>query len=145
MGNTWTLQSGVYHQKVAIGPTNQFMVAIQNNGDPDATVVYSRDFGVTWTASTGITGNANCISSNGSTVIVGVNSVASHLYVSTDYGTTFESLGNSPVSYWTVVGMMVAEMRGVVAADEAAVSRLIDDVVVRSRKRANDVAFAEVA
>lgn len=102
--STWTLVAGRYLKQVAIGPTNQFQVAIQY--DPaDNFVVYSRDFGATWTPSTGITGNVNCISSNGYNVLVGVNSAASHLYFSENYGTTFTALSNSPTSYWTVVGV----------------------------------------
>ena len=60
---SWTLQNGISHQKVSMDQTNQFQVAIVANGG-DNTVVYSRDFGATWTPSTGITGNANSISMN---------------------------------------------------------------------------------
>lgn len=115
--SSWTLVSGTFLQKVAIGPTNQFMVAIQYNPSGN-TVVYSRDFGVTWTPSTGITGNANCISScQGSTVLVGVNSVASHIYYSNNFGTSFTALTNSPSSYWTIVGISQSTTSRMVACD----------------------------
>jgi hypothetical protein len=115
--STWTLQSGVFLQKVAIDPTNQFMVAIQYNGQADSTVVYSRDFGVTWTASTGITGNVTSISSNGYSVLVGVNGIVSNLYYSNDYGTSFVTLTNSPQSYWSVVGVCEQNSSYMVACD----------------------------
>lgn len=102
---SWTLQSGTYHQKVSMDQTKQFQVAIVANGG-DNTVVYSRDFGATWTPSTGITGNANTISMNpnGNIVMVGVNSVFSPVYISTNYGVSFT--GTNPLaSYWTVVGV----------------------------------------
>ena len=85
--------------------TTQFQVAIVANGG-DNTVACSRDFGATWTASIGITGNANTISMSpyGDIVMVGVNSVSSPIYISTNYGTSFT--GTSSVSsYWTVVGV----------------------------------------
>lgn len=85
--------------------TTQFQVAIVANGG-DNTVACSRDFGATWTASIGITGNANTISMSpyGDIVMVGVNSVFSPVYISTNYGTSFT--GTYPLaSYWTAVGV----------------------------------------
>ena len=102
---SWTLQSGTYYQKVSMDQTTQFRVALVVNGGDD-TVVYSRDFGATWTPSTGITGNVNTISMNpnGNIVIVGVNSLLSPAFISTNYGVSFT--GTYPLaSYWTVVGV----------------------------------------
>ena len=85
--------------------TTQFQVAIVDNVG-DNTVAYSRDFGATWTPSTGIIGNANTISMNpnGDIVMVGVNSVFSPVYISTNYGASFT--GTNPLaSYWTFVGV----------------------------------------
>ena len=104
--STWTLQSGTYYQKVAMDETGQFRVAIVYQSGNN-TVVYSRDFGVTWTASTGITGDATTISMNpyGNIVMVGaVNNSSSPVYISTDHGTTFT--GTNPLSgFWTFVGV----------------------------------------
>lgn len=103
---TWTLQSGTEYASVAMDQTGQFQAAIVFHPIEDNTVVYSRDFGVTWTASTGITGNVSTISMSpdGNIVIVGVDVNASPAYISTDYGTTFT--GTDPLaSNWSVVGV----------------------------------------
>ena len=104
--STWTLQSGTYYQKVAMDETGQFRVAIVYQSGNN-TVVYSRDFGVTWTASTGITGDATTISMNpyGNIVMVGaVNISSSPVYISTDFGATFTP--TNPLSgFWTFVGV----------------------------------------
>ena len=114
---TWSFVSGLYLQQIAIDSTNQFQVAIQYVENGDNIVVYSRDFGATWTPSIGITGSANCISSTGQNVIVGVGSIASYLYSSTDFGTTFIPLTGSPQSSWTVVGLSRYSSSYMIACD----------------------------
>ena len=103
----WTQQSGAFYTNVVTDPSNQFQVAIVYNSG-DNTVSYSRDFGATWTPSTGITGNATTISSHQQYVLVGVNGTPSYLYYSIDYGANFTAITTSPTSNWTIVGISSA-------------------------------------
>ena len=85
----------------AMSATGQYQTVTSTGGSGD--IYYSKNFGQTWTQSTGLTLQNYVVvrmSASGQYQLTGVGSSSSNLYISSNYGVSWSSV-SSPVNQWT--------------------------------------------